>query len=322
MEPRKIIKIGEKSYAITLPKKWANILGLKPGDSVNLILDKTGVIHVHLVSRKPKSTVPSIVIEASKLDIDDVEEYIRGCYIEGLDSVTIKNFRQAETEVTELNEILLKLPGVLLLEPGFEDIVLKIAITEEVINVEEVITRMTRVLDMMFDNFEKYINTRNKEYAELVLKLDDELDRLDHLGQRLIRKRAKTKILSSREYLDLLDSLTIILNIEHIGDCLDRSIRVLLNKEDRWFKLRDQITEVIQIARKIVFDTLSGIKYPSIRLVKNIKKKRRELKKIIYDILISEPELSGSMNEFEIISTLCMDLSEINVYRLVRSMAT
>ncbi len=320
MEPRKIIKVGEKSYAITLPKKWAKILGLKPRDSVNLVLDKTGVIHVYVINKKPKETVSNITIDASKLNLQQIEELLRACYIEGLDTIIIKNFNREEIKVPQLNQMLYKLPGVLLLEPGLEDIVIKIAITEDVIDIEEVITRISHVLELMFDYMENYIEKGNKEDAESLLKLDDELDRLYHLGQRLIRKRVRTRILSAKEYLDILDFLTIINSLEHIGDCLDRSIRILL--KNNWSDIKNKLKEALLIERKIVFDTIGGIRHPDTKIIEKVKLRRRELKKILKDIVLQRPELSGVVDEFDLISTLTMDMAEISTYRWLRKISS
>ncbi len=317
MEPRKIIKIGEKSYAITLPKKWAKILGIKPGDSVNLTMDKNGVIHVYLINKKPKKEEGfAIVLDASKLSLNELEECLRGCYIEGLDSIIIKNLKRDEFKPPVLNDIIVKLPGVIILEPGPEDIVLKIAITEDIIDLDEVVTRMSHILENMFDYMESYINTGKNDEGETILKLDDELDRLYHLGQRLIRKKMRAKIMSSRNYLDLLDYLMIITNLEHIGDCLDRGVRILLGKE--WKDIQNELRESVLKSRKIVFDTISGIRYPNLKILSNLRLRRRELKQLLRNIVLKKPEFSGVVNEFELISTLSTDIAEVTVFRYLR----
>jgi len=311
MEPRKIIKIGEKSYAITLPKKWAKILGIKPGDSVNLTMDKNGVIHVYLINKKPKKEEGfAIVLDASKLSLSELEECLRGCYIEGLDSIIIKNLKREEFKPPVLNDLIVKLPGVIILEPGPEDIVLKIAITEDIIDLDEVVTRMSHILENMFDYMENYINTARKEDGETILKLDDELDRLYHLGQRLIRKKMRAKIMSSRNYLDLLDYLMIITNLEH------RGVRILMEKD--WKEIQDDLRESVLRSRKIVFDTISGIRYPNLKILSNLKLRRRELKQLLRGIVLKKPEFSGVVNEFELISTLSTDIAEITVFRYLR----
>lgn len=51
---RKIVKTGGVSYAITLPKDWVEINGLKEGDSVLLEVDDV------IVVKPPKTPVKEV----------------------------------------------------------------------------------------------------------------------------------------------------------------------------------------------------------------------------------------------------------------------
>jgi len=51
---RKLFKIGEGGIAITLPKAWVTYYGLKPGDSVELIIDSNLTIRVKKPEGKEK----------------------------------------------------------------------------------------------------------------------------------------------------------------------------------------------------------------------------------------------------------------------------
>ena len=46
---RKLFKIGEGGYAITLPKNWIKCNGLRAGDIVEVLADKNVIVRV-----KPK----------------------------------------------------------------------------------------------------------------------------------------------------------------------------------------------------------------------------------------------------------------------------
>ncbi|AGG05912.1 AbrB/MazE/SpoVT family DNA-binding domain-containing protein [Dehalococcoides mccartyi] len=43
---RKLFKIGEGGFAVTLPKAWINYHQLKPGDKVDIIVDGDLIIRV------------------------------------------------------------------------------------------------------------------------------------------------------------------------------------------------------------------------------------------------------------------------------------
>ena len=43
---RKLFKIGEGGFAVTLPKAWINYHRLKPGDTVEVVVDGDLIIRV------------------------------------------------------------------------------------------------------------------------------------------------------------------------------------------------------------------------------------------------------------------------------------
>ena len=46
MVERKLFKIGEGGFAVTLPKAWINYNHLKPGDKVEIVADVDLIIRV------------------------------------------------------------------------------------------------------------------------------------------------------------------------------------------------------------------------------------------------------------------------------------
>ncbi|AQY72686.1 AbrB family transcriptional regulator [Dehalococcoides mccartyi] len=47
---RKLFKIGEGGFAVTLPKAWINYHRLQPGDKVELVIDGDLIIRVKMKS--------------------------------------------------------------------------------------------------------------------------------------------------------------------------------------------------------------------------------------------------------------------------------
>jgi bifunctional DNA-binding transcriptional regulator/antitoxin component of YhaV-PrlF toxin-antitoxin module len=47
---RKLFKIGEGGFALTLPKAWINYHRLKPGDKVEVVIDGDLIIRVKMKS--------------------------------------------------------------------------------------------------------------------------------------------------------------------------------------------------------------------------------------------------------------------------------
>ncbi len=315
LETRKIIRVGEKSYAITIPKKWANLLGLEPGSTVDVIFDKSGVIYIRPRQVSIKKDIPlETVLKVNECG-DIIDKCISGCYIEGHDTVVL----ELEPNITITSDVSAKLPGVVIVEGGDNKIIVKIAISESIVGFNEVVNRMIRVLESMYDYMEDFIEHDDKDKAFKLLKSDDELDRLFFLGLRLAKRALTSRILEgdlsyARELIDLA---LLIRSIEHIGDSLDRSTRILLDID--YTNVRGELIELFRLSRKIVFDAITSYNRVNIKMASKVLERRRELKQKVKQLRenASTP-IQGVLSELDLIAALAEDIVDIAVSKYTR----
>jgi len=315
LETRKIIRVGEKSYAITIPKKWASILGLEPGSTVDVIFDKTGIIYIKPRKLKAKAGIPSeVVLKLNECD-SIVDKCISGCYIEGHDIVVL----EVPPTMEVLDNISSKLPGVIVVEGEGDKVIVKMAISENIVRFDEVINRMVKVLESMYDHMEEFIEEGSKEDAYKLLKSDDELDRLFFLGLRLAKRSILSKLLEGDiSYAkELLDITLLIRSIEHVGDALDRSVRILLDID--YTPLKNNLLELFRLSRKIILDAIFSCVRINLKMASKVLERRREFKKKIAS-LRGEVSLTiqGVLSELDLIATIAEDIIDIAVSRYVR----
>ena len=43
---RKLTRVGKRSYAVIVPKRWVELLGVKPGDPLYMVLSDEGVLEL------------------------------------------------------------------------------------------------------------------------------------------------------------------------------------------------------------------------------------------------------------------------------------
>ncbi len=315
LETRKIIRVGEKSYAVTLPKKWVELLGIAPGDSVDVIFDKSGFICIR--PRKVEVSKPiSPVIRLKARDCGNlIEKCIAGCYIEGHDVVSLESGPQDMLISTAPS----KLPGLVVVEGEGNEVVIKIAISESIVGFDEVINRMVKVLEGMYGNVERLINTEDPSIGYEVLKGDDELDRLFFLGLRLTKRSLMTKLMEKdiSTARELLDIALLLRSIEHVGDALDRSVRILQNMDFR--PVREELLKLFKLSEKIVFDALYSYKRVNLRIISRILEMRRELRRRIMSLRKEASlALQGILNELDLIATIAEDIIDITISRYIR----
>jgi Phosphate uptake regulator len=181
VEVRKIIRVGERSFGVTIPKEWVELHGLGVGSPIRIIVDKDKITLL--------PSAEATGLRRAKIKGDNVEKIIRDIiayYIEGVDELEVET-RNISAVVTKIEG---KLPGVVLMEVGG---VLKLRIvTKEDINIDEAVRSMYTTADAMFSLFLQMLK-QGRNLAEEILRLDDQLDRLYFFSLRNCKKKHNTK---------------------------------------------------------------------------------------------------------------------------------
>ncbi len=326
-EARKILRVGAKSYAVSIPKKWASALGLKPGDTVDVILDKNGFIII-----KPRRTPENVVlanavtIDASSMSKEELFKAIEGSYIEGFDVVKIVGISEPEILAAELiTKVTTRLPGAVVLEEP-DGITIKVALSEGVVSLSEIVQKMLSVLNNMYSRMMEFLREPSmKAHGEKVLILDDELDRMYFLGLRIIKKQLvkarSSDVASSEELRGLVDATLLIKAIEHVGDSLDRSVRVLLEEPLIAEKFSDKLLELYRMSMKLVLDAVNSYKNADLKQALKVTAARREYKKKIAELrqevkhLEQVSALLNVLQELELVGAVAMDIVDVAISR-------
>jgi len=324
-EARKILRVGAKSYAVSIPKKWASVLGLKPGDTVDVILDKNGLIIIR--PRKIVSNITSAniaTINASELSREELFKAIEGSYIEGYDVIKIAGLDEPEIIAAELaTKITTRLPGTVVLE---EDggILIKVALSEEVVSLDEVVQKMMSVLSSMYARMLDFLRKpAQRSHGEKILVLDDELDRMYFLGLRIIKKQLVRSRLSdsSNELRALIDAALLIKAIEHVGDSLDRSVRVLLEEPSIVETYGGELFELYRMSMKLVFDAVNAYRNCDLKHALKVTNNRREFKRRLHEFRAvtrrcdAGPGITNVIHELELIAAVVMDMVDVAISR-------
>lgn len=317
METRKVMKVGGKSYAITLPKKWVKALNLKPGDSVTLVLNKDKTINVQFKFEvEATQESPSrIEMDISSIPLGVLSHLITGLYALGFDEVIFKNYPPQTPDL--LNALVPKLPGVVVLESTPGVILIKMAIMEKMIDLNEISTRMISVLNAMYDMMDEFISKSDEKYSKELLKMDDELDRLYFLGLRLINRGCAFQKLTTTLYQELLDISAFIKSLEQVGDALDRSTRILQHID--FYTWREELEKTFMQSRKIIFDAITSFTNIYIEVLPRFVMRRREFKENLAQFRQKYPMLQGVASELELILAIATDIMELSIHKYIRN---
>lgn len=306
---RRVIRIGEKSIGVTLPKQWLDSLNIGLGDLIEVKAVEDMLIIKPVVSEHGSSNA---VVLSSGDSSDEAMRIIIAGYIEGFDDIMVKGPRESIRRAYQIIES--KLPGSLILE-GEEGIIVKVATSETNIDLKMVINSTSTILNAMFDKISTYLESNDSSLLDETVSMDDQVDKLYFLALRTIKK------LSFRDPKESIDDTIIVKNMEHVADALDRTARTLKrmqNIESECLReLNNRIKDVWSYTLRAINSYQSGSKEQALKVIMS----REELLNRMFN-LVRKPcgeEMAGIMHELQLIIALSVDIAEATFSNYVRS---
>ncbi len=304
---RKIIKIGEKSYGITIPKEWLDKLGIKIGSSV-----ETVIVGDHITIRPvvPGALEKTIVLEEG--DESMLAKLIIASYIEGKDLIALKGDKNAIRRA--FNNVKNKLPGMIFVERG-EIPEIKITADERIINIIEITKTMRGAVQAMLDQMIRYLEDRDPEHLKEILVIDDDLDSLYFIGLRSVKR------ISARIPEEAIDLTIVIKALEHMGDALDRSSNYLMRAQisERCAKA---YREMLSLAASYFSEAFEAFLSGNYRASLETLNQRPVKVDAVFEISRRSAcfeELSALLHETLILVASSAEISEASVSRHIRS---
>ncbi|MGK0548469.1 MAG: phosphate uptake regulator PhoU [Pyrobaculum sp.] len=296
MELRRIIRVGERSFGITLPKEWVELHQLKVGSPVRVIADRDKIT---ILPGAETGGLKKVSIKS-----DDVEKATRDIiayYIEGADEIEVET-RHISAVVTKIEG---KLPGVVLMEEGG---VLKLKIvTREDVNIDEAVRSMYTTVDAMFSLFLQMISAERRDLAGEILRLDDQLDRLYFFSLRTVKRN----IIQKPELY--VDYIITIKNLEHVGDAIDRATSYYLHTE---VGCKEEIYQTFRKVYTFLQDAFNAFYNVDAGKALSVLLRRGELEKETLRAMC--PQSAAVMHEASSIVGFAADIAEAAYSKSVR----
>jgi len=220
-DKRKIIKVGEGSLAITIPKKWCQELGIQAGDVVSLIHSKDSIIVKPLIRSEEKEKIRElgIAVDISKRVVNQLVEEIIACCTEGIGRVRL--VRGTPDKVNELvKKLKQRLAGIVLLKPTPSTY--EIVFMDVNVDLKSIIERLVSIITELLDQIRDSIEYKSKCIKELtsLKELEEEVKKLYCLGLRIHRSS-----LANIEVPDIplaIDALIVLRDLRDIASAFIR----------------------------------------------------------------------------------------------------
>lgn len=308
-DKRKIIKVGEKSYAVTLPKKWILDLKLNTGSTVDLIYDGRVIT---IKPPIPSQTKPDTSFYYLMLDLtrghERLAREVTVAYIEGIKSIRIVGNKSKVNEV--IRELQSKLVGVVTVENKLYDRETSIIFLDADLDIRSVIIRIASFICEILDHILEYINTQKEDYLGRIKALIGDVERLYYLGLRLCKGKVASSI--GEETLNIVDHMLYLKNVKYLLGTIEK---LMLIVREQYGKLPEKVKKRYIYSKKVVLDSLKAYIENDIGLALNTFKVKGEIAKEFQE---GESLLHSIINH---LMEIALEISEITVAKCIRDKA-
>lgn len=208
---------------ITLPKDWADSVGLKKNDTVGLQPQPDGSMVIYPGGEQAAIAGSTKVIEADGLtDRDFLYRQLVGAYIAGHDAIEIKSESELSSMVASTASSFTQTAiGLEILEESENRILIKDLMDQGEIKPAKSVERMKVLVRNMLNDVLDALQERDHTILDSMPDRDREVDRLDWLISRQVNIHQKDITISRRMGMDLCEISrcgTVSRSIERIGD--------------------------------------------------------------------------------------------------------
>jgi len=192
-EIRKIQMTGGSTYIISLPKKWVLKSNLKKGSPVTLMVQNDGTLCIVPESEKKTIEPAEAIIYASDNETSTVIRKLISVYLAGYDTIIIKS---KKTTLLPSQKRMIKsfvkrmLVGTEIIGETQNEIMLKVLLSYPTLVARSVLRRMSLIASSMHKTAITALRIINKDLAQDVIAMDDDVDRFNLYIIRQLRAAA------------------------------------------------------------------------------------------------------------------------------------
>lgn len=304
MDQRKLIKLGNSSFAIALPKDWVDKAGLKKGD--NIFLEENGSGEITVWSKLKKISDEKIKEINSKEDISRIRKDIIAAYTSGFTTLKIHSIKDKQNK-KEIKEFINSLLGFEIIEENGAEILAKDFFDINEAKIDNFLKRMDNNITEMFDTLiSSLVSGRiKKSILDEISNTDRDTTRFQFLISRLFFKGIDNpSVLNAlkRNSFTFFNEWWLSQNLEHIGDIL-KDIAIIFSKseinKDKLEKLSYICKEIFECYKISIYAINHGDKEKALFCAEKGKKIKEACENLAKDKESSVAKLAIKFRELE-----------------------
>lgn len=288
---------GGSTYTVSLPKEWADEVGLEPGDGIRIDKQATSLLMAPTKMEEEKRQSAEVKVGPDE-GIDELNREILSLYLVGYNVINVRSQddRLDSSRKSAIKEFVRnKLVGAEIISESMDEVVLKILLSYSELSAKDALRRMYRVAESMQENAMIALKESDKELARDVIDIDDEVDRFQMYLIREIKAAMQDPSLMNEIGLETarecLGYRLVSNSVERIGDHASSIAENVLEMETR---IDEESLEMLQninsLAKSIVSDAVEALFVEDYEKAENVI---QELEKIY----VLEREINNFLEE-------------------------
>jgi len=288
---RRLVKAGQASHTISLPKNWLDRHNLKKGDLVYLYEkgDKDLLITPENKGNE-ESPKKEITISIDGKEMSTVQREVTSAYINNYNTITL-NGQSVTKHTKEIRKILHDFVALEVADQTSSSIIAKDLLNLKEISIDKTIRRMDMLVRSMIQDS---IDTlENPDLAQSVVVRDYEVNRAYFLLLRLLKSSMANKPIADFFQLSndkVLSYYYLTINLENFADCA-KQLAEYLGKE----KKKDKTKSIFKRVEKGYLDAMKAYFTKDKKLADGVALEREDLLKDAGVLSAGTAELFRSM---------------------------
>lgn len=270
---RRLVKAGQASHTISLPKDWLDKNSLKKGDLVYLHEkgDKELVITPESKADDPQPK-KEITINVDNKDLSTIHREITSAYINNYNTVSLHG-EEITQKTKDIRNMLHDFVALEVADQTAKTITAKDLLNLKEISIDKTVRRMDMLVRSMLQDSIDAID--KKELTQSVVVRDEEVNRAYFLLMRLLKSALNNKATAEHFQLTndkVLTTYALTINLENFAD----AAKQLAEAED-FSKKKEKTKAVFKQVEKAYLDAMKAYFTQDKKLADQVALGRREL---------------------------------------------
>ena len=281
-EARRLIKFGDSSHVLSLPKDWLEKNKLEKGDLVFLDENEFGQLILSPDQKKIERVDRGISIAIDDKTEDHIKREIISSYLKNFSTIRLHG-DEIKKRLPIIKKTIQNLMAMEVVKQTNDEIVAKVFVDPETIKFEEITTRIDVMVKSLLEDFCLLLEKESiseKELEEMVSR-DEDVNGLFFLSQKLFKQKLENPFLvSTVKLVDLFESWNTNFRLEFLSDRIKEMSTLI--KKNKLNKDKTIVKSIQNIFKDIQTYYLSVMKARHVKdtdLAFELSSKKRELYK-------------------------------------------